>query len=40
MFNKNQAKERSIIDNQHWKYNETFERWLLHTGLPDPTQRN
>jgi len=40
MFNKNQAKERSIIDNQYWKYNELTERWQLHSGLPDPTQRN
>ena len=40
MFNKNQARERSIIDNQHWKYNEETERWKLHSGLPDPTQKN
>lgn len=40
MFNKNQAKERSIIDNQYWKYNEQTERWQLHSGLPDPTRRN
>jgi hypothetical protein len=40
MFNKNQARERSIIDEQHWKYNKEIKRWLLHTGLPDPTQKN
>jgi len=40
MFNKNQARERSIIDEQHWKYNKEIERWLLHSGLPDPTQKN
>jgi hypothetical protein len=40
MFNKNQAKERTIIDEQHWKYNDQTERWQLHSGLPDPTQRN
>lgn len=40
MFNKNQAKERTIIDNQRWVYNELNERWQLHSGLPDPTQRN
>ena len=40
MFNKNQARERSIIDNQYWKYNEETERWKLHSGLPDPTQKN
>ena len=38
MFNKNQSRERSIIDEQYWKYNEETERWLLHSGLPDPTQ--
>jgi hypothetical protein len=40
MFNKNQAKERTIIDEQLWKFNETSERWKLHSGLPDPTQKN
>ena len=40
MFNKNQAKERTIIDEQHWKYNEVTERWQLHSGLPDPTRKN
>jgi len=38
MFNKNQARERSIIDEQYWKYNVETERWKLHSGLPDPTQ--
>jgi len=40
MFNKNQARERSIIDEQYWKYNEETERWKLHSGLPDPTQNH
>ncbi|NOR20431.1 MAG: hypothetical protein GQ538_10145 [Xanthomonadales bacterium] len=40
MFNKNQARERSIIDEQVWKYNEETERWQLHSGLPDPTKKN
>lgn len=39
MFNKNQARERTIIDEQHWKYDEEKKRWLLHSGLPDPTQK-
>ena len=38
MFNKNQARERSVIDEQYWKYDEERERWFLHTGLPDPTK--
>jgi len=38
MYNKNQARERSIIDEQYWKYNPETKRWLLHSDLPDPTQ--
>jgi hypothetical protein len=38
MFNKNQARERAVLDEQYWKYDEKRERWLLHSGLPDPTQ--
>lgn len=40
LFNKHQARERTIIDEQHWQYNEDRKRWLLHSGLPDPTQKN
>ncbi len=40
MFNKNQARERIIIDEQLWKFNLETERWKLHSGLPDPTQKN
>ena len=40
MFSKNQARERIIIDNQVWQFNEITERWQLHSGLPDPTQKN
>ncbi|MDX2428255.1 MAG: hypothetical protein QNK22_06155 [Xanthomonadales bacterium] len=38
MFNKNQARERTVIDEQVWKYDEETERWQLHSGLPDPTK--
>lgn len=38
MYNKNQARERSIINEQYWKYNPETRRWLLHSDLPDPTQ--
>ena len=38
MFNKNQARERTINDEQYWKYDEDLNRWQLHSGLPDPTQ--
>ena len=39
LFNTHQAVERSIIDEQEWRYHEESKRWLLHSGLPDPTQR-
>jgi hypothetical protein len=39
MFNSRQGRERTIIDEQVWKYNEEYERWQLHSGLPDPTKR-
>jgi len=39
IFNKNQARERTILDEQYWKYDDILKRWLLHSGLPDPTQR-
>jgi len=39
MFNSNQAVERTIIDQQEWRYHEDVKRWFLHSGLPDPTQR-
>jgi len=38
MFNKNQARERTITDEQYWRYDDEFKRWQLHSGLPDPTQ--
>jgi len=38
LFNKNQARERAVLDNQYWKYDEERERWFLHSPLPDPTQ--
>jgi hypothetical protein len=39
MFNTQQALERTVIDEQEWRYNVDRERWLLHSGLPDPTKR-
>jgi len=40
MFNSNQAVERTIVDDQEWRYNAEAKRWLLHSGLPDPTRRS
>ena len=39
MFNTHQGVERTIIDEQEWRYNEVTKRWQLHSGLPDPTRR-
>lgn len=39
MFNSHQGVERTVIDEQEWRYDEERARWLLHSGLPDPTQR-
>ncbi|MDH3788803.1 MAG: hypothetical protein OES53_09575, partial [Xanthomonadales bacterium] len=30
MFNANQAVERTILDEQEWRYNKESKRWLLH----------
>lgn len=38
LFNKNRAVERSLIDQQEWRYNAERERWFLHSGLPDVTK--
>lgn len=38
LFNTNQAVERTLIDQQEWRYDPVRQRWLLHSGLPDPTQ--
>ena len=40
LFHKSQAVERTIIDEQLWRYDEARQSWLLHSGLPDPTRRN
>lgn len=37
LFHKAQAVERAIMDQQVWRYDMESERWLLHSGLPDPT---
>ncbi|MGD2128015.1 MAG: hypothetical protein PVJ33_01865 [Lysobacterales bacterium] len=39
MFNSNQAVERTVMDEQEWRYDEQRKAWLLWSGLPDPTQR-
>ncbi len=39
LFNRTRAVEKEILDNQDWKYDENAKVWMLHTGLPDVTQR-
>lgn len=39
MYNKTRGLERTIVDEQEWRYNEEIKRWMLHSGLPDPTKR-
>ena len=38
LFNRNQATEKYLIDQQEWRYDTDSERWLLHSGLPDVTK--
>jgi hypothetical protein len=38
LFNTNQGLERTIIDEQLWRWDENSQRWRLHSPLPDPTQ--
>ena len=40
MFNNSQAVERTIVNEQLWRYNQESGHWRLHSGLPDPTRRN
>ncbi|HKX57730.1 MAG TPA: hypothetical protein VJN01_16585 [Xanthomonadales bacterium] len=38
LFNTNQGLERTIIDEQMWRWDESTQRWRLYSPLPDPTQ--
>ena len=38
LFNKTRAVEKVVFDSQDWRYDENAKRWMLHSGLPDPTQ--
>ncbi|MBS0571077.1 MAG: hypothetical protein JSS28_10740 [Proteobacteria bacterium] len=39
LVNVNTQVERSIVDNQLWRYDEAKKHWLLVSGLPDITQK-
>ena len=38
LFHKAQAVERSIMDEQLWRFDAVSQTWLLHSDLPDPTR--
>lgn len=38
MYHLRSARERVVDYREVWRYDETLERWLLHSGLPDPRQ--
>lgn len=40
LVNVNTQVERSIVDNQLWRYDAAKKHWLLVSGLPDITQRS
>ena len=37
LYNLHTARERSVEYVESWRWDETRERWMLHSGLPDPT---
>lgn len=40
LVNVNTQESRTIVDRQIWIYEKKNKVWLLHSGLPDITQRN
>jgi hypothetical protein len=40
LVNINTQVERSIVDNQLWRYNEKDKRWRIVSGLPDITRKD
>ena len=39
LINVSSQSERSIVDRQTWRYDETTKHWWLTSGLPDITQQ-
>ncbi len=37
MYHIHSARERVVDFHEVWRYDEDYKRWLLHSGLPDPT---
>ena len=40
IVNEHTQGERSVIDRQHWHWDEKAQRWWLTSGLPDITRHN
>jgi hypothetical protein len=38
LYNLHTARERSVEYIESWRWDETRERWMLHSGLPDLTE--
>ncbi|HLR86831.1 MAG TPA: hypothetical protein VK064_02990 [Wenzhouxiangella sp.] len=38
LYHVHSARERVIVHHEVWRYDKKLERWLLHSGLPDPRQ--
>ncbi len=36
MYHVHSARERVVDHREIWRYDEDLDRWLLHSGLPDP----
>jgi len=39
LYNIQRPTERNLAYDQLWRYDAEYERWMLHSGLPDVTQR-
>lgn len=39
MYHVHSARERVIDHREVWRYDEDLDRWMLHSGLPDPRRR-
>lgn len=38
MYHQRSARERVIGHREVWRYDEDLERWMLHSGVPDPRE--
>jgi len=39
LYHNHTLRERVILHAEEWRYDAERERWLLHSGLPDPRRR-